>query len=107
MTISHPVETEGVKSQVETSPIAADSFDTSEDSISQELEKDSIAVKRPRSEVKSPARDADNLAEALPLNREISFCMIGIEDNPVDMSTRVVSWVKVQRHLDLIYNLRL
>ena len=54
--IPQPVEIEGVKSQVETSPIAADGFDIGEDSTMQELEEDSIAVKRPSSEVKSPVR---------------------------------------------------
>ena len=101
------MEIDRVKSQVETSPIAADGSDTSEGSVLQKLEEDSIAVKRPRSEVKSPARDADCLVETLSLDREISFCMIGIEDNPTDMSTRVVSGVKVQRCSDLIYCLQL
>ena len=75
--------------------------------VLQELEEDSIAVKKPRSEVKNPTRYAVCLEEVLPLDREISFCMIGIEDTPVDMSTRVVSGVKVQQYLDLIYCLQL
>ena len=90
---------------METSPIVTDGSDTGEDSFLQEMEEDFITVKRPRSEVKSPATDADCLAEALPLDREISFCIIGIEDNPADMSIRVVLGVKVQRCLELIYYL--
>ena len=48
-----PVEIEGIKSQVETSPIAANGSDTGEDLILQELENDSITVRRSRSEVES------------------------------------------------------
>ena len=89
------LEIEGIKSQVETSPIAADGSDNGEGSILQELEKDSITVRRPMSEVNSSARYADCLAEALPLKREYLFCMIDIEDNPTNMSTKVVFGVKV------------
>ena len=87
---------------METSPIAADDSDIGKDSVLQELEDDSIAVKRPRSKVKSPAKDVDCLAETLLLDREISFFMIGIENNLTIMLIRVVSGVKVQLHLVLI-----
>ena len=102
MSIPQAVEIERVKSQAETSPIAIDGSDDGEDSILQELKVVSIVVRRPRSEVKRLARYADCLAETLPLEREISFCMIGIVDNPTNMP-RVVSRVNVQRHLELIY----
>ena len=73
MAIPQPVEIEGVKSQVETSLIAANGSDTSEDSAMQELEEDSIAVRRPMSEVKSPSRYVDCLAEVIPLIERSHF----------------------------------
>ena len=66
------MEIEGVKSQVETSPIAADGSGSSDsDSASQEVEttpvEDSIAVNSPRREIRMPARYTDMVAYALPV----------------------------------------
>ena len=66
------MEIEGVKSQVETSPIAADGSDSSDaDSASQEVEttpvEDSIAVNRPIREIRKLAHYTDMVAYALPI----------------------------------------
>ena len=92
---------------MENSPIAADGSNNHEDSILQELEKDSIVVRLPSSEVNNLDRYADCLVESLSLKRNISFFMIDITDNLANMSTRVVSGVKVQQRLDLIHCLQL
>ena len=66
------MEIEGVKSQVKTSPIVADRSDSSDsDSALQEVEttpvEDSIAVNRPRREIRMPTRYTDMMVYALPI----------------------------------------